>query len=147
MSILNKDLDKQIQSYQEKIRELEAKKLEQDKKIKALEELNAYIEKYTHAQLISLNELYESQSKSIEKWIVSMGKQESSCDLYHALQKHFQKTPTKPKKKPINKPRLLIGQYKSPFTQESIEKIKRNPKKLDDWIEEYGLETVQSWKV
>lgn len=147
MSILNEDLDKQIQSYQEKIRELENKKLEQDKKIKTLEELNAYIEKYTHEYSISLDELYESQSDSIEKWIISMSKQESDFAIYDSLQKHFQKTPAKPKKSQVNKPRLIIGQYKNPFTQESIEKIKRNPKKLDDWIEEYGLDTVQSWKV
>lgn len=147
MSILNKELDKQIQSYQEKIRELEAKKLERNKKIKVLEELNAYIEKYSNEQSVSYDEIYESHSKSIEKWIVNMSKQEVVCDIYYALQKHFQKVPAKPKKIQINKPRLLIGKYKNPFTQESIEKIKRNPKKLDDWIEEYGLETVQSWKI
>lgn len=147
MSIFNENLDKQIQGYQEKIKELEAKKLEQESKIKALTELNAYIEKYTHDHSISLDEIYESQSKSIEKWIISMSKQESDFAIYDSLQKHFQKTPAKPKKNQVNKPRLIIGQYKNPFTQESIEKIKRNPKKLDDWIEEYGLDTVQSWKI
>lgn len=43
-------------------------------------------------------------------------------------------------------PKLLVGVYRNPHTGEAIEKIKRNPKPLDQWIEEYGFDTVAGWK-
>lgn len=44
-----------------------------------------------------------------------------------------------------NKPLLRVGVYKNPNTGETIEKTKRTPKQLEQWIIEHGLKEVISW--
>ena len=70
-----------------------------------------------------------------------------------SLKRHFEKALSKDgrkvAKKPstLPKPKLAVGTYKNPATNEKVEKIKRNPRQLDQWIEEYGFQTVRTWKV
>lgn len=44
-------------------------------------------------------------------------------------------------------PKLDTGHYRNPYTGATIEKKKRNPKQLNQWVEEHGLETVKGWKI
>jgi hypothetical protein len=63
------------------------------------------------------------------------------------LKKEARKEGKKEKTSTLPKPKLEVGRYKNPATHEIIEKIKRNPRQLEDWINEYGFETVRTWKV
>jgi hypothetical protein len=46
-----------------------------------------------------------------------------------------------------SEPKLDTGHYRNPYTGATVEKKKRNPKPLNQWIEEHGLEIVKSWKI
>jgi len=67
------------------------------------------------------------------------------------LKKHFEKALKKEERKDkvssLPKPKLAVGRYKNPATHETVEKIKRNPRQLEDWINEYGFEVVRTWKI
>lgn len=147
--MLDTNLDEQIKLYEKKIKELKLSKKEQEKKLETIEELNNYIARFCEKKDINLEDVYASQTSDIEKWIKSLAKNNADSRFYLNLKKHFQSsvsTSNKVKKKISSKPRLEIGVYEHPQTKEKVEKIKRNPKQLDDWIEEYGLDTVQTWK-
>ena len=87
--------------------------------------------------------------------IEELGKTERPGRIYESLKKHFEKAIKKDTRKEgkkekvstLPKPKLAIGRYKNPATHETIEKIKRNPRQLEDWINEYGFETVRTWKM
>lgn len=148
--MLGTNLDEQIKLYEKKIKALKESQKEQEKKFETIDELNDYIARFCEKKDIGLEYVYASQASSIEKWIKSLAKNNADSRFYLNLKKHFQSsaaTSAKAKRKPSLKPRLEIGVYQHPQNKEKIEKIKRNPKQLDNWIEEYGLDTVQAWKL
>lgn len=148
--MLDINLDEQIKLYEKKIKALKLSKKEQDKKFETIEELNSYIARFCEKKEVTLGDVYASQASDIEKWIKSLAKNNADSRFYLNLKRHFQSVGSasnKTKKKPNLKPRLEVGVYQHPSTKEQIEKIKRNPKQLDNWIEEHGLDTVKTWKV
>ena len=100
-------------------------------------------------------ELYVSRGDQIISWIEALGQDDRPGRIYETLKKHFEKVLKKEARKEgkkektstLPKPKLEVGRYKNPATHEIIEKIKRNPRQLEDWINEYGFETVRTWKV
>lgn len=152
MSVFDKDIDKEIQQHQQKILELEALKKAQEKKLAGIQEFNEYVTRLCNQNELTESELFVARSEQIEAWIVGMGKQSNPSSIYANLKKHFERAlnrDNKADKKPssLPKPKLAIGRYKNPATNETIEKIKRNPRQLDEWIKEYGFEVVRTWKV
>ena len=151
MSILDTDIEKQIQQHQQKIKELEQLKVDHEKKLEGLKQFDVEIKRLCEERSLTEDELYVSRSTEIEQWITDMSKQESPAAIYNNLRKHFEKAANragKREKKPaVAKPKLEVGVYENPNTSERVEKIKRNPRQLDQWIAEHGIETVKGWKV
>lgn len=150
MSILDNDIDKQILQHQQKIEELERLKKDHEKKLEGIAEFEVEIKRLCNQRSLTEEELYASRSAQIEEWIIAMSRSESPSSLYTNLKKHFERAIArggkKEKKSVLPKPKLAIGTYRNPATNEKIEKIKRNPRTLDQWIEEYGFEVVRTWK-
>ncbi len=153
MTAFASDIDKQIQQHQKKIEELEVMKKAQAKKLEGLKEFDEQIKRLCNQNSLSEEELYVSRSEQIENWLTGMAKEENPSSIYMNLKRHFEKSLSKDGRKAakkvstLPKPKLAVGTYKNPATNEKVEKIKRNPRQLDQWIEEYGFQTVRTWKV
>lgn len=158
MSAIQQELDKEIELHKKKIAELEQLKLDQEKKMEGLNEFNQTIKRLCNLMALTEAELYASRGDDIVNWVLTLSKNENPGRIYEALKKHFAKELKKDLRKEsrdvgktktstLPKPKLSIGRYKNPATQEIIEKIKRNPKPLDEWINEYGFEVVRTWKI
>lgn len=142
------NLDAQIKMYEKKIQALKSVKEEQDKKLKQVKKLEKQINELCKEHKVSLDDIFYAQSDSIEKWIKNLSKQTPDAKIITNLKKYLHKKPLSRSKKPAdNKPKLAVGTYQNPNSKEKVEKIKRNPKTLENWIEEYGFDTVQSWKI
>lgn len=151
MSAFDLDIDKQIKQHQQKIEELEQLRAAYEKKLEGFKEFDAAIQRLCNENSLTENELYVSRSEQIEQWIIGLSKQTNPSSIYLNLSKHFArrapKVRTTKKTSSLPKPRLAVGIYEHPYTRERIEKIKRNPRQLDQWIEEHGLSVVRTWKV
>jgi len=152
---IQQELDKEIELHKKKIAELEQLKLDQEKKIEGFVEFDQTIKRLCNNMALTEAELYVSRGDQIISWIEALGQNERPGRIYETLKKHFEKVLKKEARKDgkkektstLPKPKLEVGRYKNPATHEIIEKIKRNPRQLEDWINEYGFETVRTWKV
>lgn len=155
MSVFDIDIDKQIKEHQKKIEELESLRKSQEKKLEGIKEFETVIKRLCNQSSLTEEELYVSRSEQIENWIVGMGKQDNPSSIYANLRKHFARTAPrgprakqeKEKESSLPKPKLPVGTYRNPATQEKVEKIKRNPRQLDQWIEQHGFAVVRTWKI
>lgn len=155
MSVFATDIDKQIQQHQQKIEELEKLKVDQEQKFEGIKEFDVQIKRLCNQNSLTENELYVSRSEQIEAWLISMAKADAPSSIYKNLKKHFEKVIAREarnggkveKVSSLPKPKLVVGVYQNPATSEKVEKIKRNPRQLDEWIAEYGFEIVKTWKV
>lgn len=151
MNVFDAEIDKQIRRLEDEILQLEQQRLDNAKKIEGIQEFDAIITRLCEEKSLTENELYVSRSEQIEEWITGMAKQTHPSSIYLNLTKHFARRgprATKPKKESsLPKPRLAVGTYEHPYTKERIEKVKRNPRLLDEWINEHGLAIVRTWKV
>lgn len=151
VSAIQQELDKEIELHKKKIAELEQMKLDQEKKIEGFTEFDQTIKRLCNQMALTEAELYVSRGDQILNWIQDLGKAEKPGRIYETLKKHFEKALKKEGRKEktssLPKPKLPVGRYKNPATHETIEKIKRNPRQLEDWINEYGFEVVRTWKV
>lgn len=150
MSAFDLDIDKQIKQHQQKIQELEQLRVDYEQKMVGLQEFDVQIKRLCNEHKLTEEELYVSRSEQIEQWILGLAKQTHPSSIYMNLAKHFaRRAPKAPKEKKASslpKPRLEVGVYVHPYTHERIEKIKRNPRELDQWIAEHGLQVVRTWK-
>jgi len=150
VSVLNTDIDKQIEQHQLKIQELERLKKDHEKKLEGIKEFDLEVKRLCNQRSLTEAELYVSRADQIEAWILDMAKQEAPGSIYINLKKHFERAIArggkKEKKSSLPKPKLAVGTYRNPATNEAVEKIKRNPRQLDEWIREYGMEVVKTWK-
>ena len=155
MRAIQQELDKEIELHKKKIAELEQLKLDQEKKIEGFVEFDQTIKRLCNNMALTEAELYVSRGDQIISWIEALGQDDRPGRIYETLKKHFEKVLKKEARKDgkkekistLPKPKLEVGRYKNPATHEIIEKIKRNPRQLEDWINEYGFETVRTWKV
>ncbi len=145
----NHNLEAQIKMYEDKIQTLKNIKIEQEKKSKAIKKLEKNIQEQCKENSIDIENLYLAQADAIEKWIKKLSKEAPEEKIISNLYKYFKKAPVanKSKKALPDTPKLAVGVYQNPHSKEKIEKIKRNPKALENWLEEYGFDTVQNWKI
>lgn len=150
MSAFDLDIDKQIKQHQQKIEELQQLRAAYEKKLEGFKEFDTLIKRLCNENSLTEEELYVSRSEQIENWIVGLSKQANPSSIYLNLSKHFARRSPKVRSAKVSslpKPKLAVGIYEHPYTHERIEKIKRNPRQLDQWIEEHGLSVVRTWKV
>ncbi|WLD56922.1 DNA binding protein [Salinispirillum sp. LH 10-3-1] len=147
------DIDKQIEDYKARIEALEAERKAQAKKIEGFDAFEAAIQKVSAEFHVSREELYLSKGDELLEWVKSLSKHSNRPEVYNDLKSYFARVIAREgtaSKKPAAKstgPKLEVGSYRNPHSGETVEKIKRNPRELDSWISEYGLDTVQSWKL
>jgi hypothetical protein len=151
VSAIQLELDKEIELHKKKIAELEQLKLDQEKKIEGFNEFDQTIKRLCNQMALTEAELYVSRGDQILGWVQDLSKAEQPGRIYESLKKHFEKALKKEGRKEkvssLPKPKLPVGRYKNPATHETVEKIKRNPRKLDDWIKGHGFEVVRTWKI
>ena len=153
MSAFQFEIDKEIEAHKKKIAELEQLKLDQEKKFEGFKEFEQTIKRLCNQMSLTEAELYVSRGDQITQWIIDSGKAAKPGRVYETLKKHFEKVIKREernggsKASSLPKPKLVVGTYQNPATNEKVEKIKRNPRQLDEWIEEYGFEVVRTWKV
>lgn len=155
MSAIQQEIDKEIEAHKKKIAELEQLKVDQEKKFEGFAEFDQTIQRLCNQMALTEAELYVSRGDQITDWIIESGKKANPGRVYETLKKHFEKVSKREDRKAGNvektsslpKPKLAIGTYQNPATMEKVEKIKRNPRQLDEWIAEYGFEVVRTWKL
>lgn len=150
--MLDPDLDKKIQEHEAKIEELRQQKEAQAKRMEGFEQYQEEVRKLFDEYGISEYDIFTARSKAIIEWVKAQGKKADKPEFYEELQAYFArvggvKGTRKKAAKTATGPKLAIGTYENPKTGERVEKKRRNPKPLDVWIEEHGIETVQGWKV
>lgn len=147
------EIDRKIEKAKEEIQKLEAERAAHAKKQEGFDAFEKKIEKVVNDYGVSREELYLSKGDEIVNWVKSLSKLSERPEVYNELKSYFARviaregTSRKTPKAKSTGPKLEVGTYKNPHTGETIEKIKRNPKTLDAWLEEYGFETVKGWKV
>jgi len=151
VSAIQQELDKEIELHKKKIAQLEQLKLDQEKKIEGFTEFDQTIKRLCNQMALTEAELYVSRGDQILAWVQDLAKAEKPGRIYESLKKHFEKALKKEERKDkvssLPKPKLAVGRYKNPATHETVEKIKRNPRQLEDWINEYSFEVVRTWKI
>ena len=144
------NFEAQIDELKRQLADLELKKQAEDKRLEGLEFLDGHLQDFYDEYQLSEEDLLNYKRENIAKWIKSMESLEERPAIFADLQSFFVRVASGKKRrgsaaKPTG-PRLEVGLYLNPYTQEQVKKVKRNPRLLDQWIEQYGLSTVQSWK-
>lgn len=153
--MLDPDLDKQIQEHEARIEELRQQKEAQAKIMEGFDLYQEEVRKLFDQYGISEYDIFTARSKAIVEWVKAQGKKADKPEFYEELHAYFARIggvkagrkKTKAATKASSGPKLAIGVYENPNTGERVEKKRRNPKPLDLWVEEHGIETVQGWLV
>jgi hypothetical protein len=147
------DIDQKIADYKKEIAKLESHREMQAKKTEGFKAFSKAIDQFCSDYGVSEDELFLSQSDRLLATLKSLSKRQPRPALVADLKAYFVRlaqregVSKKPSSRQPSGPRLEVGHYRNPNTGETIEKIKRNPKTLDQWLNEYGFAKVQSWKV
>ncbi|MFK4754360.1 MULTISPECIES: hypothetical protein [Oceanospirillaceae] len=143
VSILDTNIDELIEAEQKKLAELIQAKADQQKKYAALNDIAEAFQSALTQYGVTEKEYYQYIAADLENWI----KDNQDSPMYESLLKHFNKAALKVQKtSSLPQPKLKVGKYRNPATQVVVEKIKRSPKLLDQWIAEYGFAVVRTWK-
>lgn len=151
---LEQDYDKQIAELLRKKDELERLKTMHVKKLEGVQKFQDLVAELVREYDLSESELFVTRSEAIVAWIKASAKDEPPL-YWRQLRDYFAGVVEKEQKPsrrgaakardPINNPTLPTGVYKHPFSGERVEKKRRNPKQLDEWIAEFGFTEVRSW--
>ncbi|AMX03384.1 hypothetical protein [Microbulbifer thermotolerans] len=150
-------IEQQIAEHQAKIEELQQQMaLVERKKQGAIAFDKALINLAAEYDMVE-EEFFVVRGKEIVEWLVSQLNDENAPDFVHTLKSRVARvlkkesdTPRRTRRATASKssePKLETGHYRNPYTGATVEKKKRNPKQLSQWIEEHGLETVKEWKI
>ncbi len=154
---LNQDYDQQIADLRRKMEELETLKVMHVKKLEGVQRFQDQVAALVREYGLTESELFVARSEAIVEWIKAAGRGAGEPPMFwQQLRDYFATVASKPargtgargakkEKDPINNPTLPTGVYRNPLTGERIEKKRRNPKPLDNWIEEFGFTEVRSW--
>ncbi len=155
--MFEQDIDKEISEYKKRIQELEEKKVEAARRQEGFDKFQKTMSDVFEEYGLSEYDLYLMKSVQIADWLKHLSQQENQPSVFEELKEFFGKIYVKEenkaaKSKPAKKSRkkgpdykLAIGIYTNPFTNETVEKKRRNPKQLDEWLEEFGGEEVETW--
>ena len=151
---LEQDYDKQIAELLRKKEELERLKTMHVKKLEGVQRFQDLVAQLVKEFGLSESELFVTRADAIVSWIKASGKDEPPVywrhlrDYFAAVIEKEQKPAKrggKAAKDPINNPTLPTGVYRNPLSGEKVEKKRRNPRQLDEWIAEFGFTEVRSW--
>ncbi|WP_119396077.1 DNA binding protein [Salinibius halmophilus] len=142
------NFDALIEQKKKEIEQLVQQKEAELQRQEGLRQLDAKFAGFYSEFSLTEDDYFAFKQKEIEKWIKAQARSESPAAIVDALNAYFSRYDGKKKKAAVSTgPKLKVGKYRNPNTGEVIEKIKRNPKPLDQWIDENGFDTVASWLV
>lgn len=155
---LDKDYDKQIADLRRKMEELEQLKNMHVRKLEGVQRFQDLVATLVKDYSMTESELFVSRADAIVGWIKAAGKESSDRPLFWCQLRDYYASVIEKEEKPqkrggrksaastLKEPTLPTGVYRNPFSGEKIEKKRRNPKMLDQWIAEFGFSEVRSWQ-
>ncbi|AJQ96184.1 DNA binding protein [Gynuella sunshinyii] len=161
--MIDVDYDKQIQELKKNIEELERRKQEALKREEGFNAFDEALQRIFDEYGLTEYDLFLLKSVDICKWLEKLAGEAIQPGSFHEIKEMMGKLyarenglvsgkrkSAKVGKKAVvvkkEQPKLEIGIYTNPHTQQTVEKKRRNPKELDAWLDEYGYDTVVAWK-
>lgn len=151
-------IEQQIAEHQAKIEELQEQMAKAERKKQGVIAFDKALINLAAEYEMEEEELYSARGEQIVDWLVGQLSDEDAPDYVRSLKarvaralKREGEAPRKTTRRAATnkpaEPKLETGHYRNPYTNATIEKKKRNPKQLNQWVAEHGLEKVQSWKI
>lgn len=137
-----------IEERKEQIARLEAEKIKAEKREQALAGVKPLLDNYADQHDLSRGDLFRVLEKDIERWIKSL--RGESEGIHQHLKSYFARVISEGDAEPVRRqppePKLPAGLYTNPYNQEQVLKKTRAPKALREWVQIYGLGTVEAWR-
>lgn len=155
---LDNDYDKQIADLRRKMDELEQLKNMHVRKLEGVQRFQDLVATLVKDYGMTESELFVSRADAIVGWIKAAGKEGGEPPMFWSQLKDYFGGVIEKEQKPqkrsgrksaasaLKEPTLPTGVYRNPFSGEKVEKKRRNPKMLDQWIAEFGFTEVRSWQ-
>ena len=151
-------IEQQIAEHQAKIEELQQQMAAAEKKKQGVIAFDKALVNLAAEYEMDEEELYVARGEQIVDWLVGLLDDEDAPDFVRTLKarvarnlKRQGETPRRAGRRAASdkpaEPKLETGHYRNPYTNATIEKKKRNPKQLNQWVAEHGLEKVKTWKI
>jgi len=151
-------IEQQIAEHQAKIEELQEQMAKAERKKQGVIAFDKALINLAAEYEMEEEELYSARGAQIVDWLVAQLNDDDAPDYVRSLKarvaralKREGEAPRKTTRRAASakpaEPKLETGHYRNPYTNATIEKKKRNPKQLNQWVAEHGLEKVQSWKI
>ncbi|WHI45427.1 DNA binding protein [Microbulbifer sp. EKSA008] len=151
-------LEQQIAEHQARIEELQEQMAQAERKKDGVIAYDKALVNLAAEYHMDEEEFFVARGQQIVEWLVAQLGDEDPADYVQTLKarvaRHLKKEGDSPRRgrraAPAAKaaePKLETGHYRNPYTGATVEKKKRNPKALSQWIDEYGLDTVKEWKI
>ncbi|WKD50325.1 hypothetical protein [Microbulbifer spongiae] len=151
-------LEQQIAEHQAKIEELQEQMAQAERRKEGVIAFDKALVNLAAEYRMEEEDFFTARGDLIVEWLVSQLNDEDAPDYVQTLKsrvaRHLKREGGAPRRArrvvSANKtaePKLETGHYRNPYTGATVEKKKRNPKGLNQWIDEYGLDTVREWKI
>ncbi|SHF19921.1 hypothetical protein SAMN04487965_1609 [Microbulbifer donghaiensis] len=150
-------IEQQIAEHQARIEELQEQMARAERKKEGVIAFDKALVNLAAEYQMDERELYVARGEQIVEWLVSQLNDEDAPDYVQTLKARVARTLKKGSEAPrrarrvsangSSEPKLEVGHYRNPYTGGTVEKKKRNPKQLNQWVEEHGLEIVKEWKI
>ncbi|AWF82834.1 hypothetical protein BTJ40_19545 [Microbulbifer sp. A4B17] len=151
-------IEQQIAEHQARIEELQEQMAQAERKKDGVIAYDKALVNLAAEYHMEEEEFFVARGQQIVEWLVAQLGDEDPADYVQTLKarvaRHLKKEGDSPRRgrraAPAAKtaePKLETGHYRNPYTGATVEKKKRNPKALSQWIDEYGLDTVKEWKI
>ncbi|WP_237057107.1 hypothetical protein [Microbulbifer sediminum] len=150
-------IEQKIAEHQAKIEELQEQMAQAERKKDGVIAFDKALVNLAAEYQMDEEEFFVARGEAIVNWLVAQLDDEDAPEYVQTLKARVARSlkrngegPKRARKtgngKP-SEPKLEVGHYRNPYTGGTVEKKKRNPKQLNQWIEEHGLETVKEWKI
>lgn len=152
-------IEQQIAEHQAKIEELQEQMAKAERKKQGVIAFDKALVNLAAEYEMEEEELYGARGEQIVDWLVSQLSNEDAPEYVRSLKARVARALKREGEAPRRtarrastaakpaEPKLETGHYRNPYTNATIEKKKRNPKQLNQWIAEHGLEKVKEWKI
>lgn len=150
-------IEQQIAEHQAKIEELQQQMAHAERKKEGVIAFDKALVNLAAEYGMEEEEFFVARGAQIVDWLIGQLDEEEEAEYVRSLKariaRHLKRgdaprrTAKSSKVSKSGEPKLETGHYRNPYTNATIEKKKRNPKQLNQWVEEHGLETVKSWKI
>lgn len=150
-------IEQQIAEHQAKIEELQQQREQVERKKQGVIAFDKALINLAAEYDMAEEEFFVARAEEMVNWLVGQLNQEDAPDYIQTLKSRVARSLKREGDSPrrtrravaakSSEPKLETGHYRNPYTGATVEKKKRNPKQLNDWIAEHDLETVKSWKI